>query len=521
VGPKPELKKGRSKRASEFKPLLFTTTLRNPERLRNFLVVLKEFDGLVLTDELCIEIEGELIRRGIYQPIRRSQEVKDKWLAGEMLTDVEVRRVLSDNPQEHKEAGFRRGWPSRFDTHFKIAKVFGCVFYDTGEKIEFSVVGNFCVSDETGRWQEVVFLNGLSKYHRNNPLYRVRNENKPLSLLLRVLLRLRDVNGPADPGVARHELAILGVWKDNDAEALLAEILHFRQKHGFSVSDEVLFEYCEVKLAGWSKKMDVSTIARDLPDDLMRKFRLTGLFVLRGEGRFLGLSDKSLQRASRVISHHSDLLNFTDEREYFTYVASVDQELVNLNAVSPAATVSDEYALDRWIVEIGEAEIINNLKLLSRKQPSTHAVLRLLDEPLRLEFLSTLLLATRLPGVQIRPNYRCDDDGLPLTTAPGGIPDILVVSGQSCVAVEVTLMRNRQQVHLEMIPIERHLRVLVDEFESASAIFVAPAIHPDATRYAEFALHDKGLMIGTQSIEDFVGSLPDLVKTALRSSSGV
>jgi len=40
-------------RKSEYKPLLFTTTLRNPERLKWFLGVLKNYNGQILTNELA------------------------------------------------------------------------------------------------------------------------------------------------------------------------------------------------------------------------------------------------------------------------------------------------------------------------------------------------------------------------------------------------------------------------------------------------------------------------------------
>ena len=40
------------KRKSEYKPLLFTTTMRNPERLKDFLLVLSEYEGEVLTNEI-------------------------------------------------------------------------------------------------------------------------------------------------------------------------------------------------------------------------------------------------------------------------------------------------------------------------------------------------------------------------------------------------------------------------------------------------------------------------------------
>ena len=35
----------------EYKPLLYTTTVRNPERVKSLLNILVQFDGQTLTDE--------------------------------------------------------------------------------------------------------------------------------------------------------------------------------------------------------------------------------------------------------------------------------------------------------------------------------------------------------------------------------------------------------------------------------------------------------------------------------------
>ncbi len=52
-------------RKARYKPLLFTTTVRNPERLKNFLSVLKEYDGQVLKNDVAEKIAGKIIRRRI------------------------------------------------------------------------------------------------------------------------------------------------------------------------------------------------------------------------------------------------------------------------------------------------------------------------------------------------------------------------------------------------------------------------------------------------------------------------
>src|ERR1035437_10332859 len=136
------------KRSQEYKPLLFTTTLRHPERLKWFLGVLKKYNGQVLTNELAEEVAGELIRVGLYRPMKLASVVKNKVKNNNPLTDKEVAKVLKDNPQNHKEAGFNKGWPSRFDTWFKIAKELGFVFYKVGEKISFSEIGLKLVDNE-------------------------------------------------------------------------------------------------------------------------------------------------------------------------------------------------------------------------------------------------------------------------------------------------------------------------------------------------------------------------------------
>jgi len=69
-----------------------------------------------------------LIQKGLYQPIRVSKEVKNNWKQDIELSDLETEQVFIDNPQSHKEAGFDKGWASRFDTWFKIAKELGFVY---------------------------------------------------------------------------------------------------------------------------------------------------------------------------------------------------------------------------------------------------------------------------------------------------------------------------------------------------------------------------------------------------------
>jgi len=139
---------------------------------------------------LAKKISGEIIRIGLYTPTKLSNLVKNKIKAKELLTNTEVTKILNDNPQNHKEAGFDKGWPSRFDTWFKIAKELGFVYYKIGEKIRFSEVGLRLVDNEHPEFEQQAFLNAFAKYQSNSPFRRVLNENVPFILLLEVISKL-------------------------------------------------------------------------------------------------------------------------------------------------------------------------------------------------------------------------------------------------------------------------------------------------------------------------------------------
>lgn len=229
----------------EYKPLLYTTTMRNPGRLKYMLYVLNKFEGQILNDNLATEICGEAIRYGLYRPMKKLPSVKNKWSStknGEfseyMLNDDEVSLMLHNNPQHHGEAGFAYGWPSRFATIFDLTKELGLAFYWPGEPIVISPLAHHLLNSfdieiepETGfvtteithpEYEQQVFLQALAKSQRKNPFVRVLNDNIPLVLLLETIQKLN-----ADPhqngcGISRRELPLLIFWKDNDADALLS-----------------------------------------------------------------------------------------------------------------------------------------------------------------------------------------------------------------------------------------------------------------------------------------------------------
>ena len=298
-------------RQSEYKPLLYTTTVRNPERYKDFIHLLKKFDGQILTADIVEQFEREAFKCGLYRPVKRIPEsAKLKWgntspgdFGEYALTDEETKAIFDGNDPRihtdiagHKEAGFERGWESRFETQFKLLKVLGFVYYNMGERIEFSETGNFLADtvsityDDNGtvnreivkpQNEQIAFMQAFAKQQRCNPFIRELNDNIPLILLLQVIRLLNSDPQYNNCGISYKEIPLLLFWKNNDANALYQRIKQLRKEYGYSPSPEVINDICVNEILGGFKAFKQKSVVSEYPDDFVRKMRMTGLISFR------------------------------------------------------------------------------------------------------------------------------------------------------------------------------------------------------------------------------------------------
>lgn len=491
-------------RPPEYKPLLFTTTLRSPERLKDFLQILAGYDGQVLTPAVIEAVAKSLIQKGLYQPLRVDPGVKRKWKQSLELSSAETTQVFIDNPQHHKEAGFARGWPSRFDTWFKIAKELGFVWYNPNEQIIFSESGRMLIDKTKPENELLVFANAFAKYQRHNPFRRVLNHNVPLILLLQTIQLLN-----ADPeyngaGISRSEIPLLLCWQNSDAHLLYAELKSLRQIHGYSPSNEIILERCYALLN--STKRDDTSILGDYPDDFIRKMRLTGLFSLRGGGRFIDTNSKESAAIKYILEHYSDSPNLNTEKDFFAYLSQLDQGLISKLSVYNAPTSATKAELAKWLTHYSLDKLKAELLILAQKKRSNDVILKVIEQPLRLEFLTALALLKQSPSITVTPNFISDDEGLPTSCAPGGKPDIECLQADAYLLVEVTLLTGTQQHLRESFSTHRHLEEYLNRGLKATTRFISPQTFVDTQRYFNFIKPD-GLEIQAESIAEFVKQL--------------
>ena len=500
-------------RKSEYKALLFSTTVRNPERIKNYVKMISNYQNKLLTNNVIMQIVKDIIKNKLYYTnYERNNPLL--WIiynSDEEFSDEQVQEIINNSPQDHKEAGFDHGWPSRFDTIFKIIKEFGFIYYEINKPIEISETGQLLInsiSNNNPELEEQAFLNTLVKYQRNNPFRRVLNENQPFTLLLKVLRKLKEYPIKDNDMISKREVSFIISSASDDENHIYGQIKNLREKFGFEYSDDVIYEEClkELHAQGREKKFKKKNILKELPDDFIRKMRMTGLITLRGYGRFIDYNAEEKEKIDYILNKYSGYSSkYENEYDYYVYMSKIDSRLINIS--SKKNTITIEESIDKWTEYFNWETIKKELSILSSNRKSKHDILKFIDEPTRLEFLTSIALKKWFVDLIVKPNYLIDDEGLPRRHAGGGMPDIICYDDNNYSLLEVTLLTGNQQCVRELPSIGDHLRDAVKYNEDAFTIFIAPTIHRRSYEYAEFLNFKDGLSIVLCTIMQFASTI--------------
>lgn len=505
-------------RKAERKPLSFSTTMRNPNRIVSFLNCLLPYENQILTHDIIMKVVYNAIKEKLYTPVIVNRTPDLSYILkseDEKYSDKQIEFIIEKSPQKHKEAGFGYGWDSRFDTIFKLPMEFGFVKYAMGEPIRISTTGHMLIdalNEEEPNEEKIrmVFLNSMMKYQSNNPYRKNVNSNVPLILLLQVLKMLKEDAQENGAGVFRQELSLFICWPDNNAKALYNKIKQIRSNVGYSYSDEYMYEIC-LELLGASdeqrNRFKLGQICGEAVDEYIRKMRTTGIISLRGNGRFIDYNVWEIDKINYILENYSDYITFESKDEYFEYIGSVDTTIISMESTVPSDTTDlRKSALEKFAAEYSKETIYTELHKVCNKMASTDYMLKLLPGPVRLEFLTSIAMVQNFENLDVTPNYIIDDEGLPVNTASGGKADIICFDKEYQSLVEVTLMCGRQdQVNNEIVPIRRHLLEEKKNQEKTFSVFVAPTIHEDTKQIAEWYKFKENLDIVTYAIDEFVG----------------
>lgn len=504
--------------ADRRKPISFNTTLRNPERIPQFLSLLLQYEGQRMTDEVALELEAKIIIHKIFVPTLNTLGTYEPSYSGKFI--FEAKDTSSDAPEKvrkyfkewegsepgafslekmkyllentitkHKEAGWNGGWESRLQTQYVFLNELGLCFVKKGEIVKLSENGKLMIqeyvngypkSDSIDRNPELsAFLIAFAKYQVNNPFRKNTIKVNFFPLVLNVIDYLH--TNYERPGISVQDLAFVIAWSNNDYKVLAEYIYSFRKAFGYNkVSNELLYEYAmnlldestdmslqratDEFIKGKKNDYKFTKVTRETPDEVVRKLRLTMLISLRGAGRFIDINKLELEKVQYIQETYSQNKDFLNELDYFEYMGSIDENLL-FKAVDDAEEdlETKELVITEWAKQLDWKSIEVEMLKSEGSGRSENNVLKYIPGPTRLEFLCAIAIKKALPALKVVANYKADDNGIPFGHASGNIngaigSDIDVYEDNVHATLEPTLSNARSfQIEHELPSIRTHL----------------------------------------------------------------
>lgn len=510
-----------------------TTTVRNPERLRDFLVALKPLENQSWDNVNQENYQKLLIKNRLYgfgstqfyngltsniiNIINDTDNEIDDNIIDEIIrlknyTDFAMRGRQSINP---------------------LTK-FGFVIIDDG-KVKITELGKKLIASKKDTGD--VFLKSFIKWQIPNPASNDFADNDDYSVVpfVAILRLISEVNkieaerGNNPVGISKREFSLFApsLVQYSEIESYAKKIVDLRDLQKGKTKqerEEVRNNYREqfaVNFLGTNDQSKISKLLKNLQDygdNAIRYFRLTKFIRIRGNGFYIDLEPSRHTEIEALFeSEFYKPRHFTCRDEYISYMTDDSLPVLPWHTKEKLSKIADEIHDDvvrlqnnlnlpieskKDTAPMSESHLLTYIddlresrKLLQEKdnhiksQPvesisqyieQLEKIFDLENRALMLEYLSTMGLHALNDAKEIRPNYPVGDDNNPTSTAPGGMADIECFYDSFSMICEVTMLSGRDQWFNEGQPVMRHLRDFENSHGNAYCVFIAPAIHTDS-----------------------------------------
>ncbi len=454
-----------NRRDSEFKQLAFETAIRNPERYKEILSFMKKYEGMVLNDENLLTIVSNMYIEGL---VTSSDFNIDNC---SNIKEIE-QRVIEINSTRRSDGQFPAGYPSRFWTYMRTPSEFGLVYARYNEVFKIGEVANKLIKNEIDP-QEAFSLQAV-KYNRRSPYKNVSNDFNYFRFLINVLKKLNSQGKK----LSYNQFIISLFSKDGNVDDFINQI----SNHSFP-SREILYDYLKDT---YPRVNSIKTVTQDYPDVVLRMLRITGFVNIKYNGILLIDFNKENEDYINKLLELDYTLSDEEKNnpaKYFNKIEKItdkELEIIYSNRTEKSSIIDYNATLNRIIneYELNDEAITENVLNICRNN-RTDERFRYLSEPLKFEFFMSLFLyITYGNKYQIKPNYKVDANGLPISHAPANIGDIEVKGDNIYWLIEVTLITNRtQQGNNETLSLFKHLNA--DKTDKKYLSLVAPTIHDE------------------------------------------
>ena len=515
-----------------------STTVRNPDRVRGFLEVLENFEGIEFNEKQQINFQIALIKKKLYKPIDLNETLSGYYNSPSDMTDKQAKEVFEHMQKKSTVLKDDPGLRGRTSIA-PLSKMGLVVSKQTVSKLYITNFGKKFLKKDFDMGE--IFLEYFFKWTLPNPDNKEFSEKNGFNIrpFIATIHIINEVNkgweklGNEPIGISKQEFCyfIPTTICYEDIPTTVNEIITLRNKlKGKDKKEQTAIkkEYFINKTKEFfedpeGKHLDINFHnLKDYGDNTIRYFKLTRFFYIRGGGFYIDLEPRRHIEINDLLEYSAgEGLKFKDLEEYLDYmdsdvvypwdtlekikriIAELRKEIINLNK-----SLNKPLSLEKTLFEVNIESldekmlkpIMANLRILRRNVQEYINHIELADsdnfkeviknlesihgsdksKSIELEHLTTLCLHAINDALKIQPNYPVGDDNMPTFTAPANVPDIECLYKSFNMICEVTMLVSRDQWINEGQPVMRHLRDFeIKNNDNSFCLFIAPRIHRD------------------------------------------
>ncbi len=519
------------------KPWSISTTVRNPDRLRDFLRVLKELEGQPFNSKNQIKYQILLIKNKLYKPSNLTKEQR------EYFDDIEKEVPFSVAKEIFDTQGYEDPAMRGRNSVAPLNKMGLCIAKNSAVGVKITTLGEYFLSDDydLGKLFFIHFL----KWQLPNPASRTFSENDGFAIkpFIGTLHLINEVNirwtkqGNDSIGISKDEFSLFAPTLidyqkiSKQAEKLIEYRVGLRsqkdEKGRKQFREKFSKDFAKTFLGtNISNEIDkLLNNLKDYGDNAIRYFRLTRYVYIRGGGFYIDLEPRRSIEIDKLLStDNASPLVFENADKYIAYLADIRQPVLPWETEQELEKIAGKLnrevqdyvsGLKSKSIEIpafnfqeiaalskeGLKQYIEDLRIYRRRLQDleTHFESQNISKiqeyinslktiyqsdnkkSIELEKLVTLALNALNDALEIKPNYPVGDDNEPTFTAPANKPDIECFYDKFNSVCEVTMLTDRSQWYNEGQPVMRHVRDFEDSYSDKATycLFIAPHLHQD------------------------------------------
>ncbi len=512
------------------KPWSISTTVRNPERLRDFLRILRKLEGQPFDKDNQVKYQVLLVQERLYKPL--NIPLKFRKYYEEPETEIpydEAEEIFYSQNYEDPPMRGRQSVNPLNKLGFSIArKGYGpIIITELGNRF---LAGDYDIG--------YIFFKSLLKLQFPNPWSADFSEKEGFNIMpfIGVMHLIHKLNKKSvKRGLDKTEFSIFvpTLISFDLVDEHIKRILEFREEKN---KDRYILNFAREFYE--TKKVPDKKINNlfDYGDNIMRYFRLTRYFKVSMDplGYYWNIDvepSRKVEIEQLLDMYTGESFRFKTLSDYLSYLSDITKPTLpwekkeNLEKVAQSLKnmIIDLIKKENLQVTQNEQKILlTDVQILSKSQLENYIsrlrgfnlelkerlkkiklmgdlnrieeiIVTLRDskklkkhEPEQFEKLITEALKIINDEIAIKPNYPVDDDGEPVSHSPGNKPDIECYYPTFKAIYEVTLNTSKLQWVQEGQPIMRHLRDFEVQHQGGEifCVFIAPQIHNDT--YSQF-----------------------------------